>query len=337
VKVDKYFKKWSKRIGKSVDEIREEYQGIVEELRKNYPDQPKSVIERSALSLLREEYGRLYGSLRSGAEVQRGFIVADAGLFDEAEVIRSRVQRVIREHGRTYAEQEGLIDRDGVILDTRPTVFGRDNPNFGNPLPEHIFSRTLYGTFIIDDKPRAGRIRIFGDAAVNVEYHFFRPFEARLIRKDDFSGLVTFNASRATSFKAIDEEWDIPGMIYSSWDVESIGDFIDDLQKQPKQRMSLCVVEGEVADLNLTPSKTGRRYMRLSGPDLDIGIYGVKCWIPQYVPVSFSQLDYVIVWGRGRMRDGVPMVDVYGVYPKNEKRLTLKREPVYEFSITWSE
>jgi len=67
-----------------------------------------------------------------------GFKIGDLGLQDDAQRMREWARFVIERDGLDYAKEQGLVEEREdsiVVLDTRRTIFGRPNKNYGKPLP----------------------------------------------------------------------------------------------------------------------------------------------------------------------------------------------------------
>ena len=74
-----------------------------------------------------------------------GFITADGGIYDKLAIMRSVASNKAQKDGPVAAQEEGLVNADNKVLDTRQKIFGKPNANFGKPLKEreHDMSRTL--------------------------------------------------------------------------------------------------------------------------------------------------------------------------------------------------
>jgi len=112
-----------------------------------------------------------------------GFLVGDAGMRDKAEEMREKVKRIIDKEGLQYAQDMQLINGDNEILDQRPHIYGRENPNHLEPLDPKLKlrSRTLFGCLKLngESKFRYGSIHTEDNRLARAwdQIQFFTPFQ----------------------------------------------------------------------------------------------------------------------------------------------------------------
>ena len=256
-------------------------------------------------------------------EVRAGFIIGDVGMFDKIIPMINKARKYVTVHGLEAAKEAQIISRDEVdqtkftqVLDTRETMFGKPNEQFGKPLGlnQHERSRTVwmiakangtsdykFGTLQTNDNVLAlgwGKLK------------YFKPCQVPMIVKED--GVEEFKANSSTAadtksiFKALNE---------SEIDVDAVFDQVitpqltevKDIERThelTKDAWSRHIfVKGIVDYISDRPTPIGTIRMRLMSEDCN---YEIWVEVPSHVPIEFGQSSTVVVIGkteRGSLKD----------------------------------
>lgn len=281
---------------------------------------------------------------KAKAEAVYGFIVGDMGMRDRAEEIRRKCKRYIEAEGVQAAIDAQLINGDNRILDTRETIYGRENPNYLEPLDKEIKgkiittkirSRVLFGFF------RKNGSKVFKFTSLQTsdnklakawdKIKFFTPCQTFAIVKEEDNTDMKLNSSQAegttTIFKALKEDWDIDKIIMDSiktqlTKIQNVEKHFDSFKDVWDRRIFL---RGVVAWINTDrPSPWGSINMSLMDSEDEEAT--VKVQIGKAVPIDFGELSEVIVFGRtnedkyrdketGKLEVAGIRVNAFGVYP----------------------
>jgi len=131
-----------------------------------------------------------------------GLCIGVSPKIDLIALMRKKAQ-LIWEQNPERAISEGITDEEGNPLDYRPTIFGRENPNFGKPLPEdaHEYRRSYYflnaNGEIIELQARDEQTKLV------CEVGKWYKFKASLRGKDESRGLIQMRTSVLTDFVEI--------------------------------------------------------------------------------------------------------------------------------------
>jgi len=268
-----------------------------------------------------------------------GFNVGDMGIFDKVQVIRDKIKKFIENNSMEAAIEQQLINGDGQILDQRPKIYGRDNPNYLHPLDPNlkVRSRTLLGFWRINgDKTwKYGTIQTDDNALAKGwdKVKFFTPCQTFASIREEGPATLTMGSSSAketlTVFKAVKEEIDVQSVIMDSLkkqfteinEVEKLHETFKDAWDRK------IFLHGVVAWINLErPTPFGSVYAGLMDPDegLEAEQY-VRILIPDHIKVDFGEGSEIVVFGKtrrsktrneeGKLVDGDVIVDVHGIYP----------------------
>jgi len=316
--VKRELKSWTKKIGRTQAELLKEYtEKFVPMAKQEDPNRTVSQIRRRALRLQKNHYMRIYGTIkRSRAVLFRGFI--------EGEFVQDRVEVLKRiaesykadEEKRAAAIEAGILSEDGIPLDTRVTVRGRANPNFGKPLanaPPQIV-RNFYG-FVKDenDQWREFRMTAWEEIAEKLSCVHLSPVEFRAIQKLDTEPLL-LNASRLTKFIEIkdDPKWNYEEIIREHGRFKTLADLPEILSRKGER-----IFRFEVTVLNLNLETAGPNKIAYVADDT-IGFPDeqVTVFIPPTVPIEFGDDSDIYLLGRvGRDRRGQPTISAIGILP----------------------
>jgi len=311
-------REFSPRIGRSVEELTKEIEEIYLPLaREKFPKASGRDLERKALRLLVNQYRRLHGSIsRSGAEMFEGWIDGD-NLVDQTEILIRKISKRLKIEGREQLLLEGLISEDGVPLDPRPSYFGRkQNPNFGKPLvdsePAHVRTLLIVGRRAGESTWRSYRLTAFLEDATRLKVKLFTPCRFRANENPNEPGQLYF--SRVTRFEEIDVDWDLPAIYEEEGFLTPLVD-LKEVASSRVHRERIVRVKGDVIDLRLEPfGGSGNRLMVIADESLEFE-RGVTCFIPSWIPITFTEDSLVLVAGEARTSERFgPHINVFGLF-----------------------
>jgi hypothetical protein len=266
-----------------------------------------------------------------------GFIIGDMGLFDKADQMRNKVKGYINKNGIQAAVEAQLINESNEILDQRQQIYGRDNPNYLEPLsPElHLRSRTL---LMIarkngDKEFKRGTIHTEDNRLAKgwEKVKFYTPCQVPVNLKEESDKDFKANSSSAEEttsvFKAIKEDMDIDKIIKEVTEkeltaIEGVEKFHEDFKDAWDRSI---VIKGAVAWVSIDrPTPFGSVWMQIMDPDNEEN--AVRCMIPSHLSIDFGEGSEVIVFGKtrvskykdqesGKLVDGDVIIDVHGIYP----------------------
>ncbi len=274
---------------------------------------------------------------RSKPEMVYGFLIGDMGMRDRAEEIRENAKRYINNNGIQAAIDNQLINGDNEILDSRATIFGKENPNHLEALDPKlkVRSRVLFGFF------RHNGDKTFKFSSLQTsdnklakgwgKARLFTPCQIPMIIKEETKTEMKLNSSSAEDtysvFKAIKEEWDIDSIITEALKGEMTK--IADVEKHYEAFKDAwdrhVFLRGVVAWINIDkPTPWGSVNMSLM--DAQDEEATVKVQIPKDVPIEFGELSEIIVFGRtmedkykdretGEVEVVGVRVNAFGIYP----------------------
>jgi hypothetical protein len=276
-----------------------------------------------------------------------GFIVGTRGLWDKAQMIRNVAKGFIKKNSLEAAKEQGYINGDNEILDTRRTVFGRPNPKYGEVLHPNlkVYDMLLYGFFRHngDGKFKFGTLQTSDNAiakawddAIVKGGRFFRPCQITAIIKDETDDEITLTASTAEEtksvFRAVDEEWDIPKIVGEVMDplltkIEDVeGYFIEHSENGKVQWNAKVFIKGVVAYMNTDRvDALGMVAIGIMDPANEDNFIKVRV-NPNIIPLEFGELSEVYVMGKpnrsmfkdrqngDKLTEGQVVIDAYGLY-----------------------
>ena len=250
-----------------------------------------------------------------------GFLIGDGGLWDKIAQMRAAAKRCADKNGIQAALDAGLINKDNMVLDTRKTIFGKENTNYGQTIDKEVkgkivtiedATRTLhliaringnkqykYGTIQTNSKALAigwGKVK------------FFAPCQTFGIVKEDPEGSNFFklNSSQAEDtlsiFKAVKEDMDVEKIF-----LDVITPELTEISGVEKFHESykdvygaIIFVKGMVAWINRDrPSPFGDIKMGLMDEDGHM----VTVSIPENIASEFGEQSVVIAYGRTKRQD----------------------------------
>jgi hypothetical protein len=343
VEIQGKLKKIAEKMEVTVEEVEQVYEEKLQEL---VDAKSKGNMEKLALNKTMSVYRREVNKQlrpkftpKAKAEAVYGIILGTMGFRDRAEEMRTKAKNYASKNGLEAARDKQLIDGDNNVLDQRQTLYGKENPNYLEPLKgKRICSNILIGLFKRNGSKNF-RYSVFSTndnqlarAWRGVKY--FTPCQTFAIVKEDIQGTMKLNSSKAedttTIFKALKEDWDIKEII-----LEATQKHLTPIQKVEQHFKSLenawdrfIIVRGIVNWINLDkPTPWGSIYMSLIDPESGLeDAAQVRCLIPDSVKVDFGEGSEVLVFGKtkqnkykdretGKLELGDVRIDVYGIYP----------------------
>ena len=336
-----YFEKWAEKLSVPVEDIQAEFDSIVNNDLKEFELSVEDK-EKRALQMLVLHYKK---QLRSPAIGFEGMIIGVGDLFDMSRKLRQTAMDAFRENPHDAIEN-GVTDADGNPLDNR-AVFGsgKENRQFGKPLPEHNYIRNIVGVALranVEEAPKVFTMSISGDKAENLVIPVFTPVKFRAINKsDDSDTQFTLNGSSVTEFVVSDKiQMPAPQIVLEKVCGHMMVPLneLDEYHKTAKDDFNrLSVTLADVSMIGENVTSVGNRMMVLedmaaSMDDLDAP--GTTCWVPESIDLDFGEGSKVLVIGKtsqGKSRDdpnelGEVMINVMGVYALPEYKIELEPE-----------
>lgn len=344
VEIQGKLKKIAEKMKVTVKEVEEVYEEKLQEL---VDAKSKGDVEKLALNKTMSEYRRVVNrqlrpkfTPKATAEAVYGIILGTMGFRDKAEEMRTKARNYANKNGLEAARDKQLIDGDNNVLDQRATIYGKENPDYLEPLDSKLKLRSnvLIGLFKRNGSKNF-RYSVFNTndnqlARAWRDVKYFVPCQTFAIVKEDIEGTMKLNSSKAedttTIFKALKEDWDIKKII-----LEATKRHLTPIQKAEKHFEAFknawdrfIIARGIVNWINLDkPTPWGSVYMGLIDPEVGLEEAAqVRCLIPDTVKVDFGEGSEVIVFGKtkqskykdretGKVELGDIRIDVYSIYP----------------------
>ena len=352
MELEQFLKKWAKKTGKSMKEMRELWK------------KQKELAAKSGITderIVRIQLARKLRRLLTGGGGREpgyffGFILGCDRLVDLIELKKRRALNKWAEDPEE-AKLLGLVDENGVPLDDRPTIKNRrgeevPNPNYHKPLTGHLFTRSVFGIAKRenDPKPRLFRMKLWRAAAEKFRYKPFVPVRFLALVQQE-TPYFELTPSRHTKFTVVDEEIDI-----EQWMRTALADRFYSFDKLEEAVQSCqnatdpwIMIEGDVdlIDTNINP-KTGSRSILLADSESDY-TWPIRVFLPQDFPLGFREYSRVLVFGRPRIWTRTEAdeprfsIEGYSVYPIIQPEGEVKEarpaeaEEAEEFIVEWEE
>ena len=327
-----------------INEIEQEYNALLLDEKEIHKELDLETQKQRALQRLAYIYKK---QLRSPAVGFEGIII---GVSDCVDIIAKQKREAIalyRNDPQT-AIAEGITDEEGIPLDTkREWANGRQNPNYGKPLPENNFLRNIFGVATkiksLDNKPKFFSMTINGEKANNENIPMFTPIKFMAIDKSQTSEVYSLNSSQFTNFMICDDLIlppiktiikDYCGNVIV--DLKNLNQY-HDVTKNNFNR--IVIVEGDVSNLSLEQTSMNNKVMTIEDINsIDLDSKGVTCWIPPRYDIDFAEGSKVIVVGRtnqGKKKDehgdvteelGDITLNVMGIYVLPEYKISQPKE-----------
>jgi hypothetical protein len=206
--------KYAERLGKTKEQLKEELHQLYEQEKKLHPTMSDDLIKVRCLKLLFIRYRK---ELSSPAKWYEGIIIGDTGVTNIVEGIRAKALELFRREP-DKAIQLGVVNAKGEVLDTREFIGKVKNPNFGKPLPEHLYIRNIFG--IARDLTTKSDYFAFrmllGERNNNYkkEVPLYVPLKFRANEGKKFvEGINGLNCSVATNFEKINMDINLPELV----------------------------------------------------------------------------------------------------------------------------
>jgi len=251
-----------------------------------------------------------------------GFKIGDLGLQDDAQRMREWARFVIERDGLDYAKEQGLVEEREdsiVVLDTRRTIFGRPNKNYGKPLPPTLKLRRrdiiLLAKQADDDSFEFTRLQTKDNKLAvawgQLPFHTPVAFPAAIQNHDASGYLLSSSSAEATKtvFREIKEKWDIFSE-FKKWAEENLTP-IEDVMKYHEATKEAwdrwVLVKGVVASINAeSESFRGIPCLLI---DSEAGYEAEKSvlfYVPEHLKLSFGTYSEIYVLGKTR---GITAID----------------------------
>ena len=124
VQIDDYIKKWSEKLGISEDDIKKDYNIIVDEEKKIHSESSQEEQEMRALQRLAMSFKK---QLRSPAVGFEGMIIGAGDAIDFVAKRRREAAKLFTDNPQ-QAISEGITNEEGIPLETRKE-WGDGRPN----------------------------------------------------------------------------------------------------------------------------------------------------------------------------------------------------------------
>ena len=297
----------SKELEVPRDEVMKHFQRFLEEYKQKFPEK---IATKKALRRVKR--------LVSSTVEFKGFLIGMSDLVDRVKIIKLQAKKLY-ENNPEEAISRGITNSDGIPLDTRTSVRGRPNPNFGLPFKEGEteYVRTIYGIVLYKNKWTPFTMTLWRDNARDIgDLELFTPYSFRAIAKDFNGKWLRINISTYTQFQPIDEKWNISEIIRTTIGTKKLSTlFKIGSTREPK------IVKGIVTRIRLEPLSTGNRMLWIDDDSLTWEDEEVLCFIPPHITINFQEGSEILVVGIPRLQsrdDGDRLsINVLGIYPLN--------------------
>jgi hypothetical protein len=308
---------WSKRIGKSVDELKKEVEEAVLKIKKVRPDLKDDEIRAE---VLKQIFLKHRAELRTPAIEFEGFIIGDTGVEDAVE----RRRKIALEMVSRNPEQAILLKLVNEKLQPLSKT--------GRVLPEHLYMRRLFGFCKTRDeptyKPFVLRLNDRCPAFKNV-IPLFTPlmFRANINKNQPIDGWMNLTSSITTNFTPI------VGRVENVSELMLKSTLYVPLEKveQYHQANSTMfwrrhiITNGSISNINTFTKKDGSQGTLISlwNENIENDVVGFYNGI-----VNCEIGDDVIVFGRTSTRTKIPPsvvnvskvnINIFGILTKEKK------------------
>ena len=292
--------------------LAERFQISLEEVLKKYSEYlDKGYDPEKALRWTDMSFKKALRAVRESAFF-KGIVIGARELVDRYERMRQIALRMYNNpETRDQAIAEGRVTPDGIPLDHRKTLFGRDNPEYGKSIAnKSLYERELFCILQTETGYVFKRLIAVGEKAIELRVpKLFTPLQFRASIKADRLGIFSL-----THFEELTEQWDIPTVLTSGaipyLQAHETEEYI--LNTELRKRMAIpAAIEGWI----VTIGKANIKYIDIT--DLEMKDY-IRCFI-RGETVSIEELsedDRVAVIGIPNLgRGGRGLVcSTYGLY-----------------------
>lgn len=286
---------------------------------KNYSEE---VGQKRAWIRLKNKYRRELGPISRKAVWLKGYILGHSPLLDQTEITRRKALKAY-ETDSARAIAEGLVDEDGNALDTRKTIFGQLNENYGKPLQEksrYVREIVTISSKALEDDYKLGRMAVWGELAPDITSGFEHNegYKYRGILKDSKNpNELQLNASKITVFKPEEGLEPLESLIERVLPIQPLRELEEWHEINKRDKSSIYITIGEVEDINLNPvDKQGNpvtsRYVDISDGD---AVQRYRCFVPRDIKIGFGKDSRILVVGKTQKKGDLLGINVYGIYP----------------------
>ncbi len=342
MKFEEFYEKIKSKVQDSEEDLKKEY----DELLANEKDIHSSLTEEAQQDrALRRLQMSLKRQLKSPAVTFEGRVVGVGDLIDTMIKKRAEALSKFRENP-DQAVEDKVTNTDGVPLDLIETFkTGKKNFNFGKPMKEHSWMRTVIAKVSKkgEGKPKTAIITLNDDVAKQ-DIPLFKPVSFKALDKSmEGSDTYQLNGSTLTKFK-VDETLEIPEIskILDAFQKIELNQLTEWHNKHQGNYNIITKIEGDVSMLRLEPTATGSRMMVLEdGENLDdLESEGTVVWIPKNLDIDFAEQSRVVVLGRtglGKKRNedgsfsqepGNATMNAYGIFAIPEFKISVETKEV---------
>jgi len=318
-KIEYLFGEVQQKLGIKEEQIKAEFEKLLD------PSiEDEYVRLRKAYTMLRSKYK---DELRSPAIAFTGYIIGSSEPFDVFRNAR-RDALLMWQTDRKRAIAEGWCDEEGRPLDRRKVFSsGRENPNYGKPLPENAYIRNVIGVTEHDGEVRKFRLTLNEDLALqDIPHGVPVRFRANIARQQTDANWLQLMPSTKTIFRETDEELPslveiLQSQIFDDIRVElaDIPEFVNAHRDNPQR---VCLVEAEVIHIADEPNETtGNLMIVLDDMSLDFDDPGVVAWVPEHLQdlITFGPGSVVYVIGQPQVTtwndQERAMINTWGIFP----------------------
>lgn len=330
-----YLPMWSKKVKKSVEELKQKLQQGAIEIHKKYPEwTPEQCWAKSRMRI----YGSFKADMRSTAVPFTIKTDAIGTPYDFANVEYQKVLEMYRKDP-LKTQQKGLvrIQRDDkgkqIVIPwdkKEKTKSGNKNPNFDKALPEHGWIMSVIGLAIPDNKFNTEEYDFLRPSIISISGALADPTNPAYIghklvagawykvaltnkTKQDDTEKYELNATRTSKFAPSDVEIQIgPDDMTSYYEkffsvLGELAEYHEHFKDTPdpkKPERSSCsrfvVTRGQAIDIVLSETEGGNH--RLVLDDESLGFQenpeSVNCWVPYEYNIDFGKFSEVFVIGK---------------------------------------
>ncbi len=317
MELEKILGKYSEKYDMELSELNERYNNILASIDGKKSD---GIKRRIALTKLTNEIKRDKGISATGDRFE-GVFIATTGPWDDIERTK-RISLAIYRKNKERAINEGWTNEDGVVLDRRDWVLGRDNPRKGMPIEGESWRNEMWG-FVrkdIQEDYEFAKMRAFDDAAKK-EVPLNTPVSFYAIDKGTQGNMLSLNASQNTKFdEQEDLEIDIEELLRERDMVIKLSELKDWFEINKDDYNNLLIVEGCVYRTSGSDYE-GRKYVSLTDPEDPELLQFFS--IPEHIELNCNEDDSIILIGNTRETDRGMWTNVYGIYPLDQYSIPL--------------
>jgi len=290
MRIPKKFVDLIDKISKKLDVPKEE---IMELLQDNY--NKNAHIKKEDLRFIKswretKSYlSSVYGTLRSRAIMKYFYPFGDSGKIDAIET------KYI-----PHSLKIGFKADDGTPLDYRETIFGRPNPNYGQPYVGHEWEREIYG--FISDTPdfKEPRIAVIQGQRENVDkvadVKLWKFYKVRLIETKIKEPREVWRACKATNFIEIPPPRNIHEIVeqFNVIPVEAIPQIYEMNRDVASFNQPIYIFKGYIERIFEPKEESDNQMFLLSN---DEATDSITCFIKRWMKLEIASSSDVYIFG----------------------------------------